>query len=197
RDAPDLPELERHSRRDLVDDGVVLPAPDDLVQPGADRVGPAERRLGVELGNARQALRRVREPRPAREVVVQVVVAVGEDVEPGELLVVEDGADGVDELLAVRHVGHTRRERALVEVAREPGGARPRARDGGWKDPVFGCCEHVTPFARPDELSDYPLSADSSRIGANGAGQAAIFGIEKRAIVPNCGAGLQAWATPA
>src|SRR4029079_4920015 len=32
---------------------------------------------------------------------------------------------------------------------------------------------------------------------ANGPGQAAIFGIEKRPIVPNCGAGLQACATPA
>src|SRR4029450_4416896 len=36
-----------------------------------------------------------------------------------------------------------------------------------------------------------------SQAEAKAAGQAEIFGIEKRAIVPNCGAGLHACATPA
>ena len=70
---------------------VVLPAADDLVQPRADGIRPARGRLGVELGHAAQALGRVREPRTAREVVVEVVVAVREDVEPGELLVADHG----------------------------------------------------------------------------------------------------------
>src|SRR6266581_3095043 len=44
-----------------------------------------------------------------------------------------------------------------------------------------------------------PRAANATRRRAqlNGTGQASIFGIENRAIVPKPGAGLQAWAIPA
>ena len=63
---------------------------------------PAGGRLGVELGDAAQPLGRIREPRPAGEVEVEVVVAVREDVEAGELLVADHGCDRVDVLLPER-----------------------------------------------------------------------------------------------
>ena len=81
RDPPHLGELERHARADLVDDGVVLPAADDLVEPGTDGIRPAGRRLRVELGDAAQTLARVGEPGATGEVEVEVVVTVRDDVQ--------------------------------------------------------------------------------------------------------------------
>jgi hypothetical protein len=45
-------------------------------------------------------------PRPPRHVVVTVQVAVRDDVEPGALLVGDDGRQRVAELLAVARVHH-------------------------------------------------------------------------------------------
>ena len=92
---------------DLVVDGVVLPAADDLVQPAADRVVASRTSLGVVLARCRSMRSRGYEnhERPA-DVGVEVVVAVREDVEPGELLVGDHRRDGVHVLLAERDVGH-------------------------------------------------------------------------------------------
>ena len=51
-------------------------------------------------------------PRAAGEVLVEVVVAVGQDVEPGPLLVGDDRRVRVEELLAEADVEQRRIERS-------------------------------------------------------------------------------------
>ena len=57
------------------------------------------------------ALKRVVVPRPTREVLVEVVIAVSQDVEPGALLVGDDGRVRVQKLLAEPDVEQGRVER--------------------------------------------------------------------------------------
>ena len=58
--------------------------------------------------DAAQPLDRVEEPRLAADREIEAAVAVGDDVEPGGLLGVDDGGDGVEILLAEQRVAHRR-----------------------------------------------------------------------------------------
>jgi len=64
-------------------------------------------------------------PRPTGEVLVKVVVAVGEDVEAGALLVGDDGRVRVEELLAEANVEQRRIERPTPQALVVPAWPRP------------------------------------------------------------------------
>jgi multidrug resistance efflux pump len=61
---------------------------------------------------------------------VEVEVAVRQDVEPGELLVRDDGRDRVEVLLAELDVAERGRVRALEQVPRVPGRPWPGSGHG-------------------------------------------------------------------
>ena len=118
RDAPDLGVLERVLRivLHLADHARPAPRLVDRVQHRADGIGE-QRRAGL-LGlqflvlEALPPLQHVVVPRAARHVLVEVVVAGGEDVEPGAQLVGDDDGVRVGELLAIPRVHHGGVERA-------------------------------------------------------------------------------------
>ena len=87
-------------------------------------------------------LQRVVVPRTAGEVLVEVVVAIGEDVEPGALLVGDDGGLRVEELFAEPDIEQRRVERPAPQAAVVPARSRPRAGDGRGEHQVLGSCEH-------------------------------------------------------
>ena len=66
--------------------------------------------------DAAQPLDRVEEPRLAADREVEAAVAVGDDVEPGGLLRVDDRRDGVEILLAKQRVAERRLERPPAEA---------------------------------------------------------------------------------
>ena len=75
--------------------------------------------------------RRVARPALPADVVVEAAVAVGEDVEPGELLVADVDGERVLILLAEPDVDHRVEERASAEILRVPGRSRERPDDRG------------------------------------------------------------------
>src|SRR5918992_817428 len=81
-------------------------------------------------------------PRAAGEVLVEVVVAVREDVETGALLVGDHGGVRVEELLAEADVEQRRVERPAPQPAVVPAWPRPGAGDGGREHQVLGGREH-------------------------------------------------------
>ena len=147
-DPPQLGVLERVPRvvLDLADDARPAPRRLDLVhqRPGREREQPVARALVLELLvlEPLPALQRVVVPRAAGEVLVEVVVAVGEDVEPGALLVGDHGGVRVEELLAEADVEQRRVERPAPQAAVVPARPRPRAGDGRREHQVLGGREH-------------------------------------------------------
>ena len=67
-------------------------------------------------------------PRAAGEVLVEVVVAVGQDVEPGALLVGDHRRVRVEELLAEADVEKRRVERPAPQAAGRTSGAAATSR---------------------------------------------------------------------
>ena len=147
-DPPQLGVLERIARvvLDLADDARPAPGRLDLVhqRPGRELEQPVARALVLELLvlEALPALQRVVVPRAAGEVLVEVVVAVGEDVEPRALLLGDHGRVCVEELLAETDVEQRRVERPAPQAAVIPARPRPRAGDGRREHQVLGGREH-------------------------------------------------------
>ena len=117
--------------------------------PGLDRVAPhpALRGRAVALDPA-QPLDRIEEPRLAADREVEAAVAVGDDVEPGGLLGVDDRGDGVEILLAEQRVAHRRLERAAVEADVVPQRPGIRAGDRGRQNHVPGGFQHGALMSR-------------------------------------------------
>jgi len=78
-----------------------------------------------------QTFDRVEEPGFAADGKIEAAVAVGDDVESGGLLGIDDRGHGVLVLLAEHRVAKRRLERAAGQVLVVPEGARIRAGDGG------------------------------------------------------------------
>src|SRR5439155_11977891 len=88
------------------------------------------------------ALERVAVPRVPADVLVVEVVAVREDVEPGAILVAEQGGERIRELLAEHHLLHAGRQRPPSQARGKPPWTRPRAGDGRGQDEIPRGCEH-------------------------------------------------------
>ena len=175
---PDGAELDRlpgHALRHLPHGGVLQLAARDragdaghharfqiIVQDVAGREGePAlagRRRLRV-LVEAAHVARRVIGPALAADVGIEMRVAVGDDVEAGQFLLVQIDRDGVDILLAEMVVHHGVEEGAAGEVFGVPARPRQRAGDGGRQHDVFGGAVHGRRLpGRDDEPSRGPLA---------------------------------------
>ena len=147
-DPPQLGVLERVARvvLDLADHARPAPRRLDLVhqRPGRELQQPVTRTLVLQLLvlEPRPALQRVVVPRAAGEVLVQVVVAVGEDVEARALLVGDHGGVRVEELLAEADVEQRRVEGPAPQAAVVPARPRPRSGDGRREHQVLGGGEH-------------------------------------------------------
>ena len=70
--------------------------------------------------DAAEPLDRVEEPRLAADREVEAAVAVGDDVEPGGLLRIDDRGDRVEVLLAKQRVAERRLERPPAKARVEP-----------------------------------------------------------------------------
>jgi hypothetical protein len=66
----------------------------------------------------------IEEPRFAAHREIEPAVAVGDDVEPGRFLGIDDRRDGVDVLLAEQRVSHHRLERSPLQAGVVPQRAR-------------------------------------------------------------------------
>ena len=147
-DPPELGVLERIARvvLDLADDARPPPRRLDLVhqRPGRELELPVARAFVLQflVLEPFPALQRVVVPRAAREVLVEVVVAVREDVEPRALLLGDHGRVRVEELLAEADVEQRRIKRPSPQAAVVPAWPRPRAGDGRREHQVLGSREH-------------------------------------------------------
>ena len=88
-------------------------------------------------------LRRIVGPALAADVVIEAAVAVGDDIEAGDFLLVQIDGDRVDVLLAELVVHHRVEKAAHAEILRVPARPRQRAGDGGRQHDVFGGAKHV------------------------------------------------------
>ena len=147
-DAPELGVLERVARvmLDLADDARPAPRRLDLVHQGAGREfeQAVARALVLQLLvlEPLPALQRVVVPRAAGEVLVEVVIAIGEDVESGAFLIGDHRRVRIEELLAEVDVEEGRVERPAPQAAGVPARPRPRAGDGRGEHQVLGGREH-------------------------------------------------------
>ena len=99
------------------------------------------RRLRV-LVEAAHVARRIIGPALAADIRIEMRVAVGDDVEAGDFLLVQIDRDRVDVLLAELVVDHGVEETAQPEILRVPARPRQRAGDGGRQHFVFGGGKH-------------------------------------------------------
>ncbi len=131
---------------DLVHHVRPAPAGVDLVQQRAWRIVKPRGAgfLGLQLvaREPRPPLDRIVMPRAAGQVLVAVVIAVRQDVEPGPLLVADDHRQRVLELLAEADIHHARVEGLAPHADVEPARPRPGAGDGAGKNQVGGGGEH-------------------------------------------------------
>jgi hypothetical protein len=121
----DLPQrgvFERPARQFLGDDRRLvglLHLPQDMA--GSEPVTPHPSLRGRAVAvDAAQPLDRIEEPRLAADREIEAAVAVGDDVEPGRLLRVDDRGNRVEILLAKQRVPQSRLERTAVEARVEP-----------------------------------------------------------------------------
>src|SRR2546423_607747 len=131
---------------DLVDDARPSPASVDLVQQRAGWIVEPRRgrllRLQIVPFKAGPALKGVVVPRAACHVLIEVKVAVGEDVEPSALLITYHDRQRVLKLLAKADIEHAGVERAAPHAYVEPARPWKRARDSARKYQVGGGGEH-------------------------------------------------------
>ena len=125
RDAPDLRVVER-PMFDLSGDARPAPGGVNLVQQRARRISepraPGLFRLQVVTFEASPALDRIVMPASASKVFIAVEVAVGEDIQPGAILVADDDGERVLKFLAkpdVHHVADGFEEHLLAGANRE------------------------------------------------------------------------------
>src|ERR1700680_198518 len=100
--------------------------------------------------NAAEPLDRIEEPRLAADREVEAAVAVGDDVEPGSLLRIDDRGDRIEILLAKQRVAECRLERPSGEARIEPQGPRIRPGDRGRQDHVAGGLQHRSTLSLSD-----------------------------------------------
>ncbi len=137
--APDLGVVQR-AVLDLVDHPRPAPAGVDLVQQRARRVlqplGAGLLGLQIVALQAGPALQGIMVPGAAGQVLVAVEVAVGEDVQPGALLIADDHGQRVLELLAEADVHHAGVQRLAPHADVEPARARPGTGDRTGQDQI-------------------------------------------------------------
>ena len=145
REAPQLRIIERPVL-DLVDHVRPAPAGVDLVQQRARRIVQPRRgglfRLQIVALEAGPALQRIVMPGPARQILVDVKIAVRQDVEPGALLVADHHRHRVLKLLAEANVEHAGVERPPPHAHVEPARARKRSRGGAGENQIGGGGKH-------------------------------------------------------
>src|SRR5262249_56580935 len=100
--------------------------PEDAAGPEPVSRHPAARGMAMAF-DAAEPLDRIEEPGLATDRQVEARVAVGDDVEPGRLLRVDDARDRVQILLAEDRVAERRLERSPAQALGEPEGPRIRA----------------------------------------------------------------------
>src|SRR5262245_5289705 len=93
-------------------------------------------------GDAGQALDHVEEPRLAPHGEIEARVAVGDDVEPGHLLLARETRHSVEVLLAEARVTKRVLEAAAAQLFREPVGPRVGPGDRRRQDQVAGGVQH-------------------------------------------------------
>ena len=161
-DPPQLGVLERVPGvvLDLAHDARPAPRRLDLVHQRAGGKGEqaVARPLVLQLLvlEARPALERVVMPRAAGVVLVELVVAVGQDVEPGPLLFGQHDRVSVQELLAEADVEQRRVERPAPQADVVPARPRPRSGNGRREYQVLGRSQHP-PASRSDARTGLPV----------------------------------------
>ena len=143
-----LPEVRvvQGSARDLPHAAWHHPALHDLEDDVALARPPVSAWRPIVIG-ARQPLEPpggILEPAHSPDIGIEPGVAVGDDVQPGSLLVTEIRADGVRVLLAEARVAQGIAERSAPQGLRVPRGPGERARDGGRQLQVLGDLEHAS-----------------------------------------------------
>src|ERR1035437_6475566 len=94
------------------------------------------------------ALQGIVVPRPARQVLIHVEIAVREYVESGAFLVAEQRGHGVLKLLAEANVQHASVQRPPPHTHVEPTRARERSGGGAGQNQIGGGGEHGFPRIR-------------------------------------------------
>ena len=160
-----LPEVRvvQGSARDLPHAAWHHPALHDLEDDVALARPPVSSWRPIVIG-ARQPLEPpggILEPAHPPDIGIEPGVAVGDDVQPGSLLVTEIRADGVRVLLAEARVAQGIAERSAPQGLRVPRGPGERARDGGRQLQVLGDLEHASLLPR-DAMSTAALAAAAS-----------------------------------
>ena len=119
--APDRAADDRHDPRFQI---VVQ----DVAARKHDAAASGGRRLGMQRVEAAHVVRRIRGPALAADVVIEVRVAVGDDIEAGHLLIAQIAGHRVFVLLAESPADHRFEKMPGAEILRVP--ARPRQRAG-------------------------------------------------------------------
>jgi hypothetical protein len=131
----------------FVDDMRPAPSGVDLIQQCAGRVMEPRRRglfgLEVVAFKTRPPLQRVVVPAPASQVLIEVEIAVRQDVEARSLLVADDDCKGVLKLFSKVDVQHAGVQRTAPHADVEPSRAWKRAGYGAWKNQVGCRSKHV------------------------------------------------------
>ncbi|MCZ7562673.1 MAG: hypothetical protein M5U08_01795 [Burkholderiales bacterium] len=107
-----------------------------------DAAGTGARELRVRVVESGHVVRRIARPALAAHVLVEAAVAVGADVEAGELLLAQVDRERIGVLLAKARVHHRVEERARAEVLGVPARPRQRSDDGSGQHDIGGCGEH-------------------------------------------------------
>jgi hypothetical protein len=81
-------------------------------------------------------------PGAAGHVVIAMEIAVGEDVQPGAVLVAEHGGEGVLKLLAVAHIHHAAIQGPAPHAEVKPTRAGPGTSNGTRQDGTSSNREH-------------------------------------------------------
>src|SRR5262245_40156024 len=157
---------------DAADDVRPPPAGVDLVQQSAGRIVEPRRRrrlgLKVVAFESRPSLQWIVMPRATGEVLVDVKIAVREDIEAGALLIADDDGDRILEFLAKTNVEHARVERPPPHRHIEPSRARKGSGRGARKDEVGRRGEHeASPGCRRAILTlflDTTLTRPNNRV---------------------------------
>src|ERR1051325_1111637 len=111
--------------------------------PGREADRPAARRdPRIEPVEAAHVARRIVGPALAADVAIEMRIAVGDDVEAGDLLLVQIHRDPVGVLLAELVVDERLDEAVRADVLGVPARARQRPGDGGRQLDVLGGTQH-------------------------------------------------------
>ncbi len=136
-DAPDLRIIQRPVL-DFAHDVGPPPAGIDFVEERARRIVEPGRSsflgLKVVAFEAGPPLERIVVPCPARQILIDMQIAMSEDVEPSPFLVADNHGHGVLELLAEANVEHASIERPAPHADIEPARAGERSSGRAWQN---------------------------------------------------------------